>query len=419
MIPIIFAMRNCSVFRSKVRSICSLSRLENVLKVETSSQFNTLHVGVLGLGAIGTIFFTKLGLLATNYKTKRELPQFTVDAFVRPQQLENWMKKGQFQLSLERQQKKETLRFQMTSDERVATVVGGSNVHIRTLQSAKIEPMNKLDVLLLTVKAYDSTEVIRELYKNNRHMLKNDALCVLLQNGPGEVPEIGDEDSKRVDTQKWHFANGVTYVGGRVVEFGTVLTSGLEGGMTYLAPFQNFKIKAFNDFYEYRLFQNKCNASIEKLAQLFIAAGLRCKILEKTEMKGMLWRKLIINAAINPLASILNASNSSVAVNESCRQCVYMVVHEAYAVAKSVNISLDCSQDELVDEIFDVARSTGSNVCSMLADLRHGSRTEIDALNGHIVAKGERHGIPTPVNRMLVLQIKALETERTRIVKEV
>jgi 2-dehydropantoate 2-reductase len=45
----------------------------------------------------------------------------------------------------------------------------------------------------------------------------------------------------------------------------------------------------------------------------------------------------------------------------------------------------------------------------MLQDLRAGRRTEVDALNGAIVALGRQHGVPTPVNEMVTEMIKFLE----------
>jgi 2-dehydropantoate 2-reductase len=38
-----------------------------------------------------------------------------------------------------------------------------------------------------------------------------------------------------------------------------------------------------------------------------------------------------------------------------------------------------------------------------------GRTMEIDARNGVIVRKGEKHGIPTPLNRMVVALLQAVE----------
>ena len=47
--------------------------------------------------------------------------------------------------------------------------------------------------------------------------------------------------------------------------------------------------------------------------------------------------------------------------------------------------------------------------CSMLQDLEKGRRTEIDAINGSIVREGERLGVPTPVNEVMVALVKLQE----------
>ncbi len=52
---------------------------------------------------------------------------------------------------------------------------------------------------------------------------------------------------------------------------------------------------------------------------------------------------------------------------------------------------------------------TAEHHSSMLQDMERGRPTEIDFINGAVVAKGERHGIVTPVNRMLCELIRAKE----------
>ncbi|CAH0521797.1 unnamed protein product [Peronospora belbahrii] len=371
-----------------------------------------LCVGVLGLGAIGTIFFTRLGLLATNFKAKNETSTLQVKAFVKREQFDSWTSKEKLELSLIGQ-RKEMLEFQIHSDEKVATT-SGLNVRVCTLEAVAEDKdgKNKLDVLLVAVKAYDSARVIREFRERKGHLLKHDALCVLLQNGLGEEPQ---EDNEGESRDQWQFACGVTFVGGRVVQFGEVVTSGLDVGKTYLAPLNMLRVKKEDhSSRDDMLLQKKRNDKIEMLLRVFLAAGMHCEVLGADEMQAMLWRKLIVNAAINPIASILNTSNRSVASSEGSRRCVTLVVQEALEVANREKMLLNCSQNELVEDILTLARNTGDNVCSMLADLRRGSRTEIDTITGRIVAGGKRHGVPTPTNELLLSLIKALEDERTR-----
>ena len=48
----------------------------------------------------------------------------------------------------------------------------------------------------------------------------------------------------------------------------------------------------------------------------------------------------------------------------------------------------------------------------MLQDVEAGRETEVDFLNGAIVAFGERHGVDAPLNRALTALIKGVEAAR-------
>jgi 2-dehydropantoate 2-reductase len=45
----------------------------------------------------------------------------------------------------------------------------------------------------------------------------------------------------------------------------------------------------------------------------------------------------------------------------------------------------------------------------MLQDVRSGKRTEIDALNGAVVALGQQHSVPTPTNTTITRMIQFME----------
>ena len=54
--------------------------------------------------------------------------------------------------------------------------------------------------------------------------------------------------------------------------------------------------------------------------------------------------------------------------------------------------------------------NTAENISSMVQDVRHKRRTEIDAINGAVVLLGKKRSVATPENILLYEQIKALET---------
>jgi len=63
----------------------------------------------------------------------------------------------------------------------------------------------------------------------------------------------------------------------------------------------------------------------------------------------------------------------------------------------------------------EVCRSTAENLSSMLQDVMNRRRTEIDAINGAVVAEAEKLGVPAPINRVLsaLIKVRQLTYEET------
>ncbi len=57
------------------------------------------------------------------------------------------------------------------------------------------------------------------------------------------------------------------------------------------------------------------------------------------------------------------------------------------------------------------AEKAGPVFSSTAQDLERGRRTEIDALNGHVVRLGASLGVPTPVNQSLLALVKLREAQ--------
>ena len=87
-------------------------------------------------------------------------------------------------------------------------------------------------------------------------------------------------------------------------------------------------------------------------------------------MQKIVWKKLIVNAAINAIATLLNETNSITCQNEYSKRAIEMLVLESLAVANAHGIDVDNFK---VQDVYNVAESTGTNICSMLADIRAGN----------------------------------------------
>jgi 2-dehydropantoate 2-reductase len=121
---------------------------------------------------------------------------------------------------------------------------------------------------------------------------------------------------------------------------------------------------------------------------------------------GLLWGKLVINAAINPITALLGITNGELLERLPARVLLATVAREAAAVAVAQGVRLPYPDPAVAVET--IARRTATNRSSMLQDVARGAPTEIDAICGAIVEAGERTGVPTSANRTLWQLVKAL-----------
>ena len=131
------------------------------------------------------------------------------------------------------------------------------------------------------------------------------------------------------------------------------------------------------------------------------------------------WEKLVINSIINPLTSIFEVKNHEIIDNPQIQSLAKMLIKEIVQILKMVPCSLDWvvmgSSISLEEAVFtriqQIAKTTGSNVSSMLSDiLRKTEKTEIDSFNGAFVNIAEELKMGENVckiNRMIVEMVKA------------
>ena len=125
------------------------------------------------------------------------------------------------------------------------------------------------------------------------------------------------------------------------------------------------------------------------------------------DVKKLLWSKLFVNIGINPICAITGETNISIVNNTFSRAVSAMVVREAVEVANATGMHFDA--DEMVQHTLDIAEVTGGNICSMLADVNHKRRTEVDRINGAAVSEAAKVGMKAPLNEMITALIHAKE----------
>ena len=146
-------------------------------------------------------------------------------------------------------------------------------------------------------------------------------------------------------------------------------------------------------------------AAIAAVAGLFNRAGLETRISD--DVDSLLWSKLIVNVGINALTALLRVPNGVLAQTPECDLLMARAVAEAVAVARALSIGLDGERQ--LERVREVCLRTADNRASMLQDILRGRPTEIDAINGAVVARGRAAGVDTPVNLLLTQLVQALE----------
>ncbi len=149
----------------------------------------------------------------------------------------------------------------------------------------------------------------------------------------------------------------------------------------------------------------------EKLMPLIKAlstAGLKAAYTDNPDK--LIWKKLAVNAAINPLTAITGCSNGFTAENSHLKNIIRMTVKEVCTAAALRNIRLE--EEAVYRSVLSVAENTAANKSSMLQDILSGRKTEIEDINGYIDKILEKDlSSCISVNRILLLFIKAFESK--------
>jgi 2-dehydropantoate 2-reductase len=132
------------------------------------------------------------------------------------------------------------------------------------------------------------------------------------------------------------------------------------------------------------------------LEAAFTEAGFQVQTVNDAD--ALIWGKLVINAAINPLTALLHVPNGELLQRPEARKLMGALARETAAVAVANGVHLPF--EDAVRAAEDVAQKTAANHSSMYQDVLRGAPTEIDAICGAITQAGEELGIPTPVNRV-------------------
>ena len=301
-----------------------------------------MRIGVLGAGSIGTLFGSLLytsGHHVTLYNRNRT----TVKSI-----------------------RQRGVRLVGTEGRRVLRIQADSPP--RTLR--------EFDLVLVTVKAYDTSAIARK-YAGR---LGTETSVLTLQNGLGNYEILARRLGSRVLV-------GSTSEAALTVKPGVIAHTG--HGRTWIGEYDGSA-------------SDRSKRIVKAIRETGLAVSATDNIL------GVLWSKAIINSAINPVTALTRLSNGEIEQANGLGLLMESIVDEGVKVSRALQVMLQPSSPR--KEMHRILRATAQNRSSMLQDVDRRARTEIEQLNGAIVKTARMHGIDARYNRLILGMVRALES---------
>ncbi|WCE29081.1 2-dehydropantoate 2-reductase [Vibrio sp. SCSIO 43137] len=130
------------------------------------------------------------------------------------------------------------------------------------------------------------------------------------------------------------------------------------------------------------------------------------------DINKVLWNKLAVNCAINPLTALYQCKNGELA-SDSYKAELIQIIEEVTQVMQAEQIDVEFSI--LFNKVMDVINATAENFSSMHQDIYYQRPSEIDYITGYLCRKAEQHQIAVPANSTLYKKIRQLENHQDNL----
>ena len=220
--------------------------------------------------------------------------------------------------------------------------------------------------LLITTKAFDALDAIKSV----EHQLASDAVIVVMINGYGVQGRI-----------QASFPNH------------TILFASTTDGAFNRAPFHT--VQAAN--------------GTTLIGSIKDTLAGNCSPLPEAEwaqdIDAILWRKVAINCCINPVTALHRCTNGEIFATDAMKELTTAIANEIEQLELQMGVE---RQIPLIEEVRSIAELTSQNRSSMLQDVSHGRRTEVEHINGAIVDLAREFGVDVPYNLEMLKRIQNL-----------
>lgn len=166
-------------------------------------------------------------------------------------------------------------------------------------------------------------------------------------------------------------------------------------------------------------------AITEKLKKVEAFLKMAGDVEINTNLLGIRWSKLLMNSALSGMSAALGCTFGEIIDDEKAVRCAAHVADELIRVADLKGIGLEviipgkdfselkfddeAGRDHAVEFLRDVYSVHRPQKASMMQDMEKGRHCEIDYINGIVSQNGDKFGLDTPFNDLIVKIVKEFE----------
>lgn len=254
---------------------------------------------------------------------------------------------------------------------RVRSVTGDFETRVAaTDDPAQVGPV---DVVLFTVKSYDTDEAARSL----RPMLRQadgrlpPTAVVSLQNG------VDNEERIAAVIGRQHVVGGVAYILTSIAEPGVI---NHVGGPTSLV---------FGELDGTR------SERVEQLLETCRQAGIKAEVAD--DIRGALWSKYAFLCALAGMTAAVRLPIGEIRADPAARTFFRQLIDDGWRVARAEDVALPDDYVERQMTLVETIEPGGYS--SLYHDLVTGHRMELDALHGELLRRAVKAGVEVPATR--------------------
>lgn len=265
------------------------------------------------------------------------------------------------------------------------------SVRVRTVNSFD-QVAKDIDLLIVTVKNYDTTNVLTKFMQQSRVNIKR---VLSVQNGWGNCSSI-EQVTKNCGVNPEVYQASL-YTGCKKI--GNSAISVTHDKIDLRLP-ELLKQSPIGDLFSGT--ESHQSAAQQLFTVGFTAYGDQVD-----------WKKMVVNSVINPITAVFNVVNGSIASNEHLRTIATQLTEECMTVirllpdAREQFEAHELKTETMINLVMDTALKTQDNISSMLSDIRSKrGNTEIDSLNAVFVQRASELGVELPVNQVMIQMVR-------------